>query len=78
MSIDIPEGFDLQDRLNAPSTTDDRDRKRCPECLLSGTSRNSKKWDQSEKDYHCEECGHAYDGDEAVTGLTALEVRERT
>lgn len=73
MSDTTSDDFDLQAALQARSTTDARDRKRCPECYRT-CKPTSGKHGQHNGDYICE-CGHVFD--DPVTGLTEQEAREK-
>ena len=66
MSDIVPEGFDLSSALSASSTTDESQRKRCPECKSTGIAPHTQKWGQSDTNWRCEYCKATFD--EPVVG----------
>ena len=65
MSEIIPEGFDLKQALQAPSTTPPAERPRCPECkLLTVRRKTDKPGDrQHPEEFYCnrKDCGFHFD-----------------
>lgn len=64
--IDVPEDFDLEARLAAPSSTPDADLPRCPACGSKQVTSKVKKamgdpHREDGGDWRCRGCGHHFD-----------------
>lgn len=62
----VPDGFDLEEARNAPSTTSPGDRTACPHCGSTQTSRNTRKARGRTPlgEFSCDVCRRGFDEDD--------------